>query len=369
MARILYLDPDCPTPYNPKRLEEGALGGTEATIVRIAEGLARRGHTVVVAQGARTDTEYTISGVRYQQLHWQQLAIETFDTIVLLNTPKLLKQVRKHWPGVALYLWIHCFPGKRRRKMLNKLAVNADATLLAVSETLKNTLEQHLAQYPTYGSKNNQTDIFAKVQRVYNPVDEQLVADNTPIDQNKLVFFSSPHKGLAQVLMAFKEVKKLLPQMKLYIAHPGYMPLPAGLEEEDVVVLGALSHKEVLWHVREALAVFYPQNTFKETFGLVFAEANAVGTPVLSHPLGAAEEVLENKQQLVDVSNKQTVAQTIQAWRNKQRPQVSLPAKFRIKQVLNRWEELVGTIEPNRMPAEHPVYQTTRLHEAKKRYR
>lgn len=341
---ILIVDPDCPKPYSSQSLHAGPLGGTEATVVRVAVGLAGRGHKVVVAQGSRQETDRSISGVRFVPLQWDRLfgAAAAPQVVILLNTPKLLSRLRRQYPQASLYLWLHCFPGKRRRKMLNKWAVATNTTLIAVSETLAEELKQHLRSYPNYGRHKPTGGKMAMVATVYNPIDDGLLPNDTPVDPTKLVFFSSPHKGLRQVLTAFARVKERLPKLTLYVANPGYWPLPNQIENGDVVVLGALPHREVMQHVREAYCVFYPQNRFKETFGLVFAEANAVGTPVITHPLAAAAEVLEDQQQLVDVSDAENVVERLVKWYNQGRPQVQLPAKFRLQHVLSSWENLLA---------------------------
>ena len=53
--RILFFDPACPSPYTAGDLNAppGALGGTEATVVRVAEKLGEC-HDVIVAQHNRT---------------------------------------------------------------------------------------------------------------------------------------------------------------------------------------------------------------------------------------------------------------------------------------------------------------------------
>src|SRR5581483_2147599 len=48
--------------------------------------------------------------------------------------------------------------------------------------------------------------------------------------------------------------------------------------------------------------VFYPKFVLPETFGLVFAEASAVGTPVLTHDCGAAAEVLADPRQVLPIA-------------------------------------------------------------------
>ena len=57
---------------------------------------------------------------------------------------------------------------------------------------------------------------------VYNPVDDSLVPDGTPVDERKLVFFSSPNKGLDFALDAFAALKDHMPDLRLVVGNPGY---------------------------------------------------------------------------------------------------------------------------------------------------
>lgn len=52
--RILFVDMVCNKAYCPAVLENEALGGSEASLVRVAEGLAKQGHEVAVYQHNRT---------------------------------------------------------------------------------------------------------------------------------------------------------------------------------------------------------------------------------------------------------------------------------------------------------------------------
>lgn len=341
--RVLFIDPDCPAAYTHESLQQKPMGGTEATIIRVTEGLALLGHQVTVAQGARSQHEKSPNGVEYSPFRLAEVGTlqQNTDAVVTLNTPKLLRKIRKAYPEAMLYLWMHCFPGKRRKKMINKYVVEADARIISVSETLKKHLEACLRQYPTYGRHSRTAGLQARVQTIYNPVDDQLQPNGKMTDSCKLVFFSSPHKGLDQVLKAFAALRKQCPAMRLCLASPGYWPFPPNLDDESVEILGTLSHAEVIEHVREAFCVFYPQSFFKETFGLVFAEANAVGTPVLTHPQGAAVEVLGDQRQLVDASDPDKVVAVMQEWLKNGRPTVQLNERFRLRQVLKSWVNLL----------------------------
>jgi glycosyltransferase involved in cell wall biosynthesis len=127
-----------------------------------------------------------------------------------------------------------------------------------------------------------------------------------------------------------------VPELRLYVANPGYRP-DLKREVRGVVNLGALPHGEVIRHVRQSLCVFYPNTVFPETFGLVFAEANAVGTPVLTHDLGAAREVLGSAIQIADASDYRAFTRRVLAWREGKRPRVKTSEAFRLRSVAAQW--------------------------------
>ena len=105
---------------------------------------------------------------------------------------------------------------------------------------------------------------------------------------------------------------------------------------------GSLPGAELHAHVASALCVFYPQRGFEETFGLVFAEANALGTPVLAHPLGAATEVLAagGSGQVVECTP-ENVLHTIREWRGSGRPVVGGHRNFSLEKIIREWTGLL----------------------------
>ena len=178
------------------------------------------------------------------------------------------------------------------------------------------------------------------VHVMHNPIGDHLSADGTPVDPNKLIFFSSPHKGLSYAVETFHILQQeWFPELKLYIANPGYLPMPP-IDLPGVTVLSSLPHSEVLQHVREAQCVWYPNLVFPETFGLVFAEANAVGTPVITHPLGAAREVLSDSNPVFDCKDRTKLFDAFSAWRSN-RPLVSANPNFRLTEVIARWKKIL----------------------------
>ena len=351
--RVLFVDPVCPMPYQARTLYDRALGGTEASVLRVAEGLAQAGHRVTVAQRGRRWPSRSPGGVAYVPFDydgdWGHLP--RAGAVVVLRQHKVLFRVRKRFPEARLALWLHCVPGSKRRALAAEL-LEARATAVCVSDAHRAALHTFLREKAGDGPAS------APSVRIYNPVDDDLGPDATAVDPDKLVFFSSPHKGLDEVLAAFAHVRERRPTAQLVVADPGYWTGARPALPDGVVPLGPLPHREVMRHVREAFAVFYPQARFEETFGLVFAEANAVGTPVLAHPHAAAREVLGEtpgeQRQLVDARDPRAAARRLARWWDEGRPAVSAEPRFRTPRVVRDWERLLNLERVDR-PAAHPA--------------
>lgn len=341
MTRTLIIDPIATSPYDDETLRTRALGGTEATVLRVAGGLARS-RPVTVAQSARTRERHGGDHVRYVPWDFKRGLPDRDDvsSVIVVRAHKVLPRVRRQHPDAGLFLWMHCFPGTRRR-ILGAMACREGCTVVTVSQHHRRVVLEHVTRDDPRVARE------LRIQTIYNPVDDHLMPDGTACDPDKLVFLSSPHKGLDQVLSAFRAVRASIPSMRLYVANPGYLEraLPGDLRQ--VIPLGKLPHDEVIRHTREALCLFYPQHVFPETFGLVFAEANAVGTPVLTHPLGSAEEVAGTpSEQLVDASDHDAIVERLARWRAGGRPHVRVDPRFRLSSVVGAWEDLLDGAEP-----------------------
>ncbi|MGC1730330.1 MAG: glycosyltransferase family 4 protein, partial [Steroidobacteraceae bacterium] len=208
------------------------------------------------------------------------------------------------------------------------------------------------------------------VHRIYNPVDDGLVPDDAAIDPDKLVFFSSPNKGLKFTLDAFRALRRRMPQLRLCVGNPGYRDLPAQ-RLDGVEWLGSLPHARIVAEARTALCTFSANFVIPETFGLVFAESHAVGTPVLTHDCGAAAEVLADREQLLPVGAAPRVYETllhnltprrriwaadladrlglfdgyierIGGWHRGARPRVGPDPRFRLSRVAAEWRTLLA---------------------------
>jgi glycosyltransferase involved in cell wall biosynthesis len=364
MSSVLFFDPNCQSPYSTRTLEDAALGGTEASVTRVAEALDA---LVMQHNRATADGRYLPVG-----------SAKGIEHLVILRDPRTVGRLCESFPNARVYLWMHDLvrPGSKRGRRLARAAqtlAQHQVTLVCVSDFQRRQAEAVLRL----------AGVAQRVRAVtiYNPVDDGLVPSGTPFDAAKLVFFSSPNKGLALTLDAFQAARRVMPDLYLRVGSPGYKSLRrAGMENvegkiEGVEWLGALPHARILQEVRTALCVFYPNFVLAETFGLVLAEAKAVGTPVLTHDCGAAAEVLadpcqtlpvtpgvrryERAAQLFPNSLRPLLApwaarlgvfdpylERLRAWRNGSRPHNEPDARFRLSKIAERWRALLaGGIE------------------------
>lgn len=349
MSRVLFLDPVCPSPYEARTVYTRAVGETESAVVRVAEGLAQRGHRVTVAQCGRMWPARSPGGVAYVPFDydggWGHLP--RVDAVVVLRQHKVLPRVRRHYPGAKLALWVHRFPGSKRRA-LGAVAAAARATVVCVSDGHRADLLDFLQ------AKAGDGPAWVPTARVHLPVDDDARADGTAPDPDKLVHVAGPRGGLGEVLAAFAHVRERRPTARLFVIPTGgrawaWPGVPAG-----VVPLGPLPHRAVVQHVREAFALFHPQAGIEEPFGLVFAEANAVGTPVLAHPHPTVREVLDehahDRRQLVDAREPEAAARRLAEWWRDGRPAVAGQDRFRTSRVAGDWERVLDLTAAVRPP-------------------
>ncbi|MCB1461156.1 MAG: glycosyltransferase [Nitratireductor sp.] len=327
---ITFVDPLAPRAYSGAPGQMNGLGGTEATLVRICEALGDQGN-IVVRQSARAGRQEHIGGVAYEGFDIKRPLPEDPATIVVVNSWKVATKLARQHPDARVHVWLHVFPGRHNRALATDL-VAAGVEVVCVSATHAQWLGRFLgADAPV-------------IRHIHNPIDDHLTPDNTPRDPNFLFFASSPHKGLAQVFERFETLRQRLPGLKLAVADPGYLVWPTGRVPKGVFLLGHLEHARLIQCMRRALCLFYPQDQFAETFGLVIAEANAVGCPaLLERGLGANDEIASDPDQCIDTSDPDAIAARILKWQaaDPAEPLARARAEFRLSSVVNRWASLL----------------------------
>ncbi len=337
---IVFIDPKCPTPYDTDVMRFKALGGTEATVVRIAHGLSQQ-HSVKVVQHNRETEREENPNLHFLPLSGLENAVKNADHIVFIQKAQYIDKVVAVARG-RLWLWLHNYLAEEvpffwQDHLRYKLGI------ICVSKTHVMHSWRHIRSLPGYWASMGLMGRGGLLYH-YNPLDIAIQKNpEVKRDANKLVFFSSPHKGIEHVVSLFKEAYVRNNNLRLYVADPGYLKNidTSMLDTPGVVKLGNLPQHEVLKHVQEALCVFYPQRKRPETFGLVYAEANALGIPVLAHDFGAAAEVLVENNPPMDTHQSEVVVSTLLAWSQNGGPEVQANANFEMAKVVNNWNNFL----------------------------
>lgn len=326
LPKVYFVDPCSAGGYDLNDLKSRGLGGTEATILRVSSAL-QSAFDVSHFQNGRSIQSTSEAG-RFQSLA-DAYRTSKVAVIVVINRWKIALKLRKVNPGTPIFLWLHTYPGRHNRKMGVALK-EAAITVICVSTTHARLLSEFLGPFG-----------LPRISVIYNPIADHLVPDDTQRDPDTLLYASSPHKGLAEVFAQFSDLRETIPKLTLAVADPGYLRWETGPVPDGVTFLGALSHPELVQHMRRSLCLFYPQTTFAETFGLVLAEANAVGAPVLVNAgLGANDEIVSGADQKIDGRDPAQILSRIEMWRSAL-PEVNTNPAFRLTNVAQRWSELL----------------------------
>jgi glycosyltransferase involved in cell wall biosynthesis len=287
------------------------------------------------------------------------------DHVVLNRDSRALPVIQELYPNARVYLWVHDLlnPGSKRGRRLAstaQLLSDMSVTIICVSESQRRGVDATL--------RGIGIEDRVRTCAIYNPVDDALAPDGSPYDDRKLVFFSSPNKGLAYTIDAFRAMRRRMPDLVLHVGNPGYKRgKPANID--GVQWLGPQPQERIHAEVRSALCTFVPNFVLPETFGLVFAESKAVGTPVLTHDCGAAAEVIGDAAQVLPLTWAERAYEAtlhslsfswrsgpariadgaglfdaytdrIKSWRAGARPRTGPDPRFRLTTVLDRWQAL-----------------------------
>ena len=352
MRSVLFFDPACRQPYDTATRQHQAIGGTEASVTRIADAL---GAYVMQHNRATRSGQYLPPG-----------RIPGIRQVVVVRDSRCIAQLREWYSGAQFYLWLHdqVNPGSMRGRWLRdsvKSPHEQFGNVICVSDWQRSRIEATLRWLKMADS--------VRATTIYNPVDDTLIPDETRIDPFKLVFFSSPNKGLPYALDVFRALRRRMPGLRLVVGNPGYkiMQIPS---TEGIRYVGPQPQARIHAEVRGALCTFVPNFLLPETFGLVYAESKALGTPVLTHDCGSAVEVIGDPEQILPVRLScriyeslvhrfplawrrgparladriglfEAYIERIRSWQDGGRPRVQPDSRFLLSQVTNQWRSLL----------------------------
>src|SRR2546423_7435539 len=137
MSSVLFSDPLCGQPNDTRTLHTCALGGTEATLTRVAEA-----REAFVIQHTRAE-----DWGRYRRPQ----RISGITHVIVNRDSRALELMAKHYPAARTYLWLHdqVNPGSRRARWLGGTAAllrEMAVTAVCVSASQRRGVEATLCR-------------------------------------------------------------------------------------------------------------------------------------------------------------------------------------------------------------------------------
>ncbi len=280
-------------PFTGATLRERGLGGTESAVVYVAEALARRGCRVTVFN--RCDAPGDEHGVQYRPVGACAAALAEAP-------PTALVAVRA-WSGLALA------PEGTQRVYWAQDAADQPAVQGLADPAARANIDRYL------GISAWQVNLYVKTfgiaehlwTQTRNGVDPSLFATpRADRDRYKLVYTSTPFRGLDVLLDLFPRIRAAVPEatLDLYTSmavygvagdadRAEYGPLYAKADQPGVRLLGSVPKAALAEALLGAGLLAYP-NHFAETSCIAALEAQAAGCPVVTSALGALPETVRH---------------------------------------------------------------------------
>lgn len=188
--------------WSPKTLAHKALGGSETAAISMARELARRGHIVRVVSQCEDDEGYYGDGVQY--IHYEKVARNpknyNCDILVVSRQPAVFDLGIPH---KASFVWVHDIHLGEPHGRLGELLLKADK-FFCLSEWHKGFF---LKIYPFL----HQDDVIV----TKNGIDLNLFEEEPQKIGNRLIYSSSPDRGLERLIEIFPQIKAQVPDAEL----------------------------------------------------------------------------------------------------------------------------------------------------------
>lgn len=319
-TNFLFTDLVCPSPYSTETLDNQGLGGSEGSLVKVAEGLGKMGLRVIVHEHCLAAP---MPGKNIFYISDAEL-VDVEQTDVVIHQRKVNPPLIEWYPKARHYL--NCQDVFDDRAILEISMYIDKIKVICVSKWQRDSLMLRLP--------------MANAMVIYNPVYDALyplAEKNVTYDPTKLVWLSSPHKDLDYAITLLdKLIKQSGINFKLHVYNPGYLNIHK-INHPNVVLHGARPAKEMLIEASDSLCLFMTMNKWKETFGIVAAEMNAIGVPVAA---------IRNRDALNETGghhlsdNEEELLDKVISWSKNRRPKVSGNEKFKLSNLLKQWGNL-----------------------------
>ena len=357
MSVIAFLDLFPPVPYTLDTLKNKSTGGTILATLLIAKLLSDENEVYLVQKDSVKTADSDVKYITIQEFESIEVDVIVTVRVSFQRDEKYSHYwLRKNFQNCRIYHWHHLVikPPFLKEKLLSyfgehnyfttirllfKSCEENGIDVVAVSKFHReNILSLARLYFPAFRKS---------VYYIYNPTLDAAFdkRENTQVyDNNKIIYFSNPNRGLERAISLVKEIREECPSVVLNVAVPGYYRFSkwgGAAENKLVKYLGALNRFDLYKNIASSLCVLYPNIGKEESFGYVYSESNMLGCPVMAHDCGSASEILSSDEQVLDCRDTASVIQTFMKWREVSRPAVSLKKNLHNDSIKTRWLELI----------------------------
>lgn len=313
--KILFYTGYSKDKWNKQTWESEGIGGSEYCVIKLAEYLAKEGHTVVVTGNVEGCYMNKVTYVDYEAVlnkgnerGANSIAFTVFDWAIGVNYIHYMEAL----DGASLYykkslFWMHntdfhdWYLGNKMDNARELLGSEKMDGIVCVSEWQREYIKK---EYSSSFIHNN-IDPNTYIHVVNNAIDLSDWDDiNDEKVKDRIIYSSATDRGLDSLLEMFPTLKNNNPNLSLHICTPPYSEkwgydVP---ELDGVKWLGALRPKQLYSEISKAEYWLYP-SVYPETFCISALEMMIGGVKMLSTNTGNLDNLITPFANIIDLES------------------------------------------------------------------
>jgi len=274
--------------FDGNSIENRPLGGAETCIINLSKELAKK-HNVTVLCNCKNEGVY--DKVEYKDLY--TMTKHSSDVAIILRQPFMVELFKTmKITAKKKYLWLHDFAATPVHT-----GIRASYKKYKKIVTLSNWHMKDVFEFFQFKSK-----VASKFNIIGNAVDTKIFKKR-PIkikDKVKLIYSSTPFRGLDVLHKAFKLIsKKVDAELNVYSSMKVYSASDENFKDlykklkltKGINYHGSVVQRELARAMMDSHILSYP-STYPETYCITTQEAIACATPIATTMLGALAETV-----------------------------------------------------------------------------